>query len=402
MKKRAVVLQSGGSTAVINQSLVGVIEGVKQSKSFSQLYGSHYGIMGVLQDRWSSLASLSSTELQRLKQTPSSALGSCRLKLSRADGVSIVRTLQKKKIDAIFLIGGNDSSETGLLLARTAATLRYPLQVLGIPKTIDNDLCGMDHTPGYGSVAKFMAITTQEATLDTRAMPHSDPIKIIETMGRNSGWIVAAASLGKRKPEDGPHLLYFPERPVSENQFVEDVHAVYRRLGFAVIVISETIRDAKGKRIGAPKKYVQKDQFGHAYVEGTAHHLCNLVESKLHVRARFDKPGTIQRMAMGYISKTDQREAYQCGRHAVRLASQGKTGVMVTIERRSSKPYRVSFGDMPLAKVAGREKPLPDAFIHKSNTAMSEAFRRYALPLIDGDIPKFTFLGPRPMPLKKR
>ena len=389
MKKRAIVFQSGGSTPVINQSLAGVIEEARKSNKFAEVLGARFGILGVVKENFINLGSLSKTSLERLKNSPSSALGSCRYKLSRREVEMIVRKLRKKKIDALFFIGGNDSAETGLALCEASSELKYSFQVIGIPKTIDNDLPGMDHAPGYGSVARFMAIATQEAALDTKAIRFSDPIKIIETMGRNSGWIVAAASLGKKRPEDGPHLLYFPERAFDHAQFLGDVRSVYKRYGFAVIVISETIRNRKGERIGSPKGTISKDQFGHRYVEGAAHSLCNFLESKLKIRARFDKPGTIQRMSIPYISITDRREAYQCGVHAVRSALQGKTGVEIAMKRTSNSPYRITFEAIPLETVAGSEKKLPDEFINGKGNFVTPQFRKYALPLIGESLPDY-------------
>jgi 6-phosphofructokinase 1 len=310
-----------------------------------------------------------------------------------------VRSLARQRIDVLFTIGGNDSAETGLMLSRVGARLPRPggetppLRIIGIPKTIDNDLPGMDHAPGYGSVARFWAIAAGEASLDTRAMRRSDPVKVLETMGRNSGWIVAAASLGKRREADGPHLLYFPERAFELNRFLTDVRGTLRRFGHAVVVISETIRDRFGRRVGSAKRRVRADRFGHPYVEGAAEYLCSAVELKLGIRSRFDKPGTIQRMAMGYVSKIDQLEAYRCGTHAVRLALNQKSGVMVAMERVSDRPYRIRYGSIPLERVAGQEKKLPASFINAEGNFATAAFRRYALPLIGGDLPEHGYLA---------
>ncbi len=390
MKKRAVVFQSGGSTAVINQSLAGVIEEVRRSGKFSKLLGARFGVAGILNCDFVDLTGIMNSRSRArhtsplLLSTPSSALGTCRLKLDSAGVGRILMNLKQEKIDTLFIIGGNDSADTGLRLSRT-------IQTIGIPKTIDNDLPGMDHAPGYGSVARFMAIATQEAALDTRAARTSDPIKIIETMGRNSGWIAAAASLGKRSEKDGPHLIYFPERQFDENQFLKDARRIYQKYGWALIVISETIRDKTGRRIGNAKKVVARDKFGHPYVEGAAQYLCSLLESKLKVRARFDKPGTIQRMSMEYISVTDQKEAYQCGVQGVALALQGKTGVIVSMKRISNRPYKISYGFVPMEIIANREKKLPDSFINREGNFVTKAFRDYALPLIGGALPEYQF-----------
>lgn len=385
MKKRALVLQSGGSTAVINQSLAGVIDETNKSGKFEKLFGSRFGILGVLKQDFLNLSKISKHEVTRLKDSPSSALGSARHKLSSADIHQIIQNLKRNKIDILFFIGGNDSADTGLQLLHSCANV----QIIGIPKTIDNDLPGMDHAPGFGSVARFLAIATQEASCDTRAIRFSDPIKIIETMGRNSGWMVAASSLGKQKPEDGPHLLYFPERPFSENQFVKDVTKVYQKYGWAVIVISETIRDKNGKRIGGIKKSVAKDKFGHPYVEGAAQYLCGLIEAKLKVRARFDKPGTIQRMSLPYISEVDQKEAYLCGVHAVWFALQGKSGVEVAMKRISNRPYKIRYVAIPISEVANTEKKLPDSYINKEGNFVTTRFSKYAFPLIGGNLPSY-------------
>jgi len=381
MKKKAIILQSGGSTAVINQSLAGVIYEAKRSKTLSHLYGSRFGILGILKPNWINLLECPPRTLTALGETPSSALGSCRHQLNQRECSQAISTLKRRGVETIFIIGGNDSAQTGLKLARQARVKREKLQVIGIPKTIDNDLPGMDHAPGYGSVARFFAQTVQEAALDTRAIRYSDPVKIIETMGRDSGWITASAALGRKKYEDGPHLLYFPERPFHLSKFLQDVKRVYKRFGFAVIVISETIRDHHGKRIGSPASVVAKDQFGHAYVEGTAQYLCHFLESKMGVRARFDKPGTIQRMAMAYISKVDQKEAFGCGVHAVRLMRRSESGVMVAMKRFSNKPYRIQYDMVSLEQVAGHEKALPANFINRAGNDVTDAFKRYALPL---------------------
>jgi len=400
MKRRAIVLQSGGSTAVINQSLAGVIDAVRKSGRFFRLDGSKHGILGVLNNQLIPLLSLKPSAISQIRNSPSSALGSCRKKISPDEAEKIVRVLRQKKIDVLFLIGGNDSAETGLLLSNVGTRHAVSLQIIGIPKTIDNDLPGMDHAPGFGSVARFMAIATQEAALDTRAAKLTDPIKIIETMGRNSGWIVAASALLKKNPEDGPHLLCFPERAFHAKKFVTDVKKIYKRFGYAVIVISETIRDAKGNRIGSGNKVFARDQFGHPYIEGAEQVLAGMIQAELKVRVRFDKPGTIQRMSLPYGSKVDQKEAYGCGIHAVRLALTGQSGVMVAMERFTRRDtacrvptYRIRYGAIPLKAVAGQEKKMPAEFINREGNFVTPAFRRYALPLIGNGLPQYAFLA---------
>ncbi|MBU1863681.1 MAG: 6-phosphofructokinase [Candidatus Omnitrophica bacterium] len=387
-KGNLLVGQAGGCTAVINQSLVGIIETAKKSHAVEHVIGMRNGILGVLRETFFSLDTFDKKTLMLLKNTPSSALGSCRYKLKNKDYKAVLASLKKQNVHYLLLIGGNDTAQTCLQIAYYAREKGYPLSVVAVPKTIDNDLPCMDHTPGYGSAATFVACATQEAGKDTEAMKDVDPVKIIEVMGRNSGWLVAAAALGKRCEEDAPHLLYFPERPFDENRFLDDVKKVYDRIGYVVVVVSETIRDAQKSRIGAKKSGIIADLFGHQYVEGTAVKLCQLVEKKLKLRARFDKPGTIQRMSMNYISPTDRREAYMVGEEAVRLAVKGTSGIMVTLERILQKPYRCRVGSVKIEKIAGVEKYLPNYFINRKGNFVTKAFYDYALPLV-GELPTF-------------
>jgi len=380
--------QSGGCTAVINQSLLGIIETARTQRAIGNVWGMRNGILGVLNNKYVDLSRLNSKERVQLGQTPSSALGSCRHKMSDTDCNLIVAKMKKKNIRYFLLIGGNDTAQTSKRIAEHARAQHYEINVIAVPKTIDNDLPCMDHTPGNGSAAQFIASTTQEAGLDTEAMKYVDPIKIIEVMGRNSGWLVAAAALAKRSKYDAPHLVYFPERAFRVDEFVTDVTRVYKQIGYAVIIISETIRDHKNRRIGERTTGINKDSFGHKYVEGTAARLCEIAENALGVRARFDKPGTIARMSMAYISAVDQREAYAVGKKAVQLAVNGESEVMVTLKRSSKKPYRCTTGMVSVDRVAGVEKYLPSNFINTRGNFVTKAFLDYARPLT-GPLPTF-------------
>ena len=264
--------------------------------------------------------------------------------------------------------------------------------MIHIPKTIDNDLMETDHCPGYGSVARFAAISTQEAALDTKAMKNVDPVKIIELMGRNSGWIVAASALLKKSPADAPHILLIPEVPFNETAFLKRTEAVLQSVGYCIIVISETIRDHGGNRIGRKTEGITTDPFGHKYVEGTAARLAAILERHLGVRARFDKPGTIQRMSMGYISKADQQEAYQAGAHAVKWALKGMSRVMVGFKRKSAGKYAIGYEPVSLEKIPNRERYLPQEFFDAAKTMIRPAFAEYALPLLGKNLPEFASL----------
>ncbi len=387
-KGNLLVGQSGGCTAVINQTLAGVIESAGRYKSIGRVFGMRSGIIGLMHNSFIDLSSLNKKMIDKLKQTPSSALGSCRYKINDKESELILGHLRKNNIRYLLLIGGNDTAQTSLRIARYANKKGYELYSIALPKTIDNDLPCMDHTPGYGSAATFIACATQEAGRDTEAMKYVDPVKIIEVMGRNSGWLVAASALGKQSASDAPHLLCFPERPFTERKFLNEVRQIYDRIGYVVIVVSETIRNKQSRRIGERKTGIVKDSFGHQYVEGAAQKLCQLIERKVGIRARFDKPGTIQRMSMRYVSPVDQREAYMVGEKGVRLAISGKSGIMVTLNRASSKPYRSKTGYVGIEKIAGTERDLPDKFINKQGNFVTKSFFDYAHPLV-GKLPSF-------------
>ncbi|MFH0985569.1 MAG: diphosphate--fructose-6-phosphate 1-phosphotransferase [Candidatus Omnitrophota bacterium] len=389
LKGKAVVAQSGGCTAVINQSLAGVVKAAKACSAITEIFGSRNGIEGILNSSFVNLGIESLEQMRLVAESPSAALGSSRYKLKPGDDHKIVAALRKHHIRYVFLIGGNDTANTSLQIARAAEKDRYELRVIHIPKTIDNDLIETDHCPGYGSVARFAAITTQEAALDTQAMKNVDPVKIIELMGRNSGWIVAASALLKRSPEDAPHLLLIPEVPFDETSFIKRTEAILQSVGYCIIVISETIRDYQGNRIGRKTEGIKADPFGHKYVEGTAARLAAILEKNLGVRARFDKPGTIQRMSMAYISKTDQKEAYQAGVQAVKWAVRGMTRVMVGFDRKQGEKYGIIYKPVSLEKIPSRERDLPEEFFDKKKGMITQAFVEYALPLLGSKPPNF-------------
>lgn len=381
--------QSGGCTAVINQSLVGVVTTIRESKIFGGVLGSRHGIEGILNHSFIDLQGLPQSFLNTIANSPSAALGSSRYKLRENDAERAVQNLKKNNIRYVFLIGGNDTANTSLEIAKAAERARYDLNILHIPKTIDNDLVGTDHCPGYGSVARFAAVTTQEAALDTKAMQRVDPVKIIELMGRNSGWIVAASALMKRSPADAPHILLVPEAAFHEEAFVRQVEGILTTVGYCIVVISETIRDARGDRLGSKTEGVTADPFGHKYVEGTAARLAAIIEKNLGVRARFDKPGTIQRMSMAYISKVDQQEAFQAGVQAVKWAIEGKSRMMVGFQRRAEPDYAIEYRPVPLGKVPNNERYLPETFFDWRKFMVEPAFLAYALPLLGGNLPTF-------------
>lgn len=392
LEGKAVIGQSGGCTAVINQSLAGIVAEARRHPQITTLLGARHGIEGILSGSFVDLSAKPSQLIRAIADSPSAALGSSRYKLKAGDDQKIVSGLRKNNIRFVFLTGGNDTANTSLRIAKAAEKARYELSVIHIPKTIDNDLVETDHCPGYGSVARFAAITTQEAALDTKAMKNVDPVKIIELMGRNSGWIVAASALLKKSPADAPHILLIPEVPFDETAFVRKTEAVLQSVGYCIIVISETIRDYGGNRIGRKTEGVITDPFGHKYVEGTSARLASIIEKELKVRARFDKPGTIQRMSMAYISETDQKEAFQAGVHAVKWALRGMSEVMVGLKRKPGMKYAIEYQPVSLEKIPNCERDLPEEFFDRKKAMITPAFSKYALPLIGGNLPEFASL----------
>lgn len=282
--------------------------------------------------------------------------------------------------------------DTAHKVAQLAAERNYDLHVMGVPKTVDNDLMVTDHCPGYGSVARFNAIAVRDSGLDTEAIYTTDTVKIIETMGRDTGWITASTALGKDGPDNAPHLIYLPERPFVSGKFLEDVKSVYDRLGRVVICVCEGLKDEKGEFVKASTKKIDTDKFGHSQLGGVADYLVNLISENLNLKARYDKPGTIQRVSMTCASQTDLEEAYRVGQIAILKAVDGETDKMVTLVRKGSDPYECETGLVELEKVALRTKKVPNQFISKDSNFVSKEFLEYAKPLIGGPLPEYAHL----------
>jgi 6-phosphofructokinase 1 len=384
-KGRLLVGQSGGCTAVINASLAGVVQAALGEERVGDVLGMRHGIEGLLRRELLDLRAEPAGMWDAIRRTPSAALGSARYKLQEGDIERILSLLRELDVRYFIYIGGNDSADTAHRVSRAAAHAGYELHAVAVPKTIDNDLPHTDHSPGYGSIARFVSTVTQEIGLDTEAMRRVDPVKILEVMGRDAGWVAASSALGKRRPSDAPHLVYVPERPLSRERFLCDVEACHQEHGYVVAVVTETVRDETGESIARTDPVFSRDAFGHRYLTGAASYLCDLVARELGLRARFDKPGTIQRMSMAMASEVDLDEAYMVGRHAVRCAVAGEDDKMVTIERVSDRPYEARPGLVPLDQVANRQKLLPDAYIDAGGNHVTEAYKEYALPLIGGE-----------------
>jgi 6-phosphofructokinase 1 len=319
-------------------------------------------------------------------RSPAAALGTGRRQLSEADLHQSLRVIRRAGAAYLILIGGNDSADTSARLSAAAAASGAALTVVGVPKTIDNDLPEMDHTPGYPSVARYVAMATRDTAADARSTAGIDPVVILEVMGRNSGWIAAAASLARRGPGDAPHLIYTPERPLSAGQLLADVKACHQANGHVVIVVTETVRDERGQPwASAP----EMDAFGHPRLVGAAERLCALVRGELGLRARFNKPGTLQRSSSVCASELDRREAYAVGAAAVQAALQVQGGQMVTLLRLPGEPYRSFTALAPLEAIANRERHMPDAYLAAAGNDVTPAFVEYLRPLLGGRVPAY-------------
>jgi ATP-dependent phosphofructokinase / diphosphate-dependent phosphofructokinase len=392
LKGNLLVGQSGGPTAVINSSLAGVIEEAMQHAEIGDIYGAVHGIEGVLKEELADLRAESKDSIAALKRSPSAALGSCRHKLKDADYEKILKILEAHNIRYFCYIGGNDSADTTHKIWQLAESSGYELRAMGIPKTVDNDLGFTDHCPGYGSVARFNAISTMEAGRDTEAIGLVDNVKIIETMGRNAGWITASCALARREECEAPHLIYLPERVFDMGRFLQDVKQVFGKWGYCLVAVCEGLRDATGELVSASSRSIDTDAFGHKQLGGVADVLCAAIAENLKIKARFDKPGTIQRMSMPNASSVDLQEAYLVGQMAVRHAGEGLSGQMVTLVREPGAVYKCTTGLAALKDVANAERPMPDEFINAAGNHVTQAFFDYALPLVGGPLPQYARL----------
>ena len=393
MKGNVLIAQSGGPTPVINSSCYGIIkEAYKHREAIGKIYGALNGILGVLNEEMIDLEKEDATMIELLKRTPSSALGSCRYKLTEKDYNRLLEVIVAHNIRYCFFIGGNDTMDTANKVDKLEKEHNYELRVIGVPKTIDNDLMGTDHCPGYPSVARWLAIAVRDAGLDTKAIYTADTVKVIETMGHNSGWLTAATALARDEPGDPPHLIYLPERPFDEDIFLSDVKRVYDQLGYVVITVCEGLKGKDGRTIVESRRKLNVDSFGHAQRGGIADYFCNMIDDKLGIKARSDKPGTIQRVSMMCASEVDLEEACEVGKVAVELALQGKSGFMITLERPLGKKYKCTTGRIKLEGVANLTRMVPDEFMNKDGNDVTEEFIEWARPLIRPGLPEYARL----------
>ena len=384
---KILVAQGGGPTAVINQSLVGVVLEARRHHQVQRVYGARHGVRGIVNEDFVDLTQETSDNLERVAATPSSALGSTRDKPDAKYCRAILEVLRSHEIGHFFYIGGNDSSDTVRIVSEEARLAAYPLRCIHIPKTIDNDLVGNDHTPGFPSAARFVAQAFAGVNLDNAALPG---VYVGVVMGRHAGFLTAASALGRKFPDDGPHLIYLPERTFVLEQFLADVKATHARYGRCVVAVSEGIHDAAGVPIlSLLSKELERDAHGNVQLSGTgalADLLCEEIKAKLGIkRVRGDTFGYLQRSFIGCVSDVDQREAREVGEKAVQFALWGKTDGSVAIKRTGD--YAVDYELLPLEAVAGKTRVMEDDFITANGTGVTESFRMYLRPLLGSGMP---------------
>lgn len=392
MKKNVIVGQSGGPTAVINASLYGVVyEALNREDVFGTVYGMVNGIEGFLNGKVMDMEPLEqSGELELIRTTPGSYLGSCRYKLPEDLNDEVYPKLFEKfaeyGIGYFFYIGGNDSMDTVSKLSRYAEKVASDIQFMGIPKTIDNDLVMTDHTPGYGSAAKYVASTVREISLDASVYDNKKSVTIVEIMGRNAGWLTAASALARKYEGDNPVLIYLPETAFDPERFIEDAAKAMEKVSNIVVCVSEGIHDGKGTFICELASDVGVDTFGHKMLTGSGKYLENLVKEKLGVKVRSIELNVSQRCSSSMLSGTDLKEAVASGAYGVKCAAEGATGKMIAFKRLPGEDYRIDYVAEDVNLICNQEKTVPLEWITEDGSDIGKEFIDYAFPLIQGEV----------------
>jgi 6-phosphofructokinase 1 len=393
LKGNAIIGQSGGPTSVINASLAGAIEAAAGFECIENFLGMRYGVEGLMQENIINLGAQAKETIEGLKTTPSSSLGSCRHKLQDEDLPRVLEVLKKYNIRFVFLIGGNDTMDSIHRIEEYAAANNYELRGIGIPKTVDNDLFGTDHTPGYASAAKYMALSIKQAGMLARDMKRVDQFVVFQCIGREAGWLPAATALAKTCPSDAPHIICFPERSFDKDKFLADVKKCYEEHGYVSVVCGEGITYADGTPVSASqtKDKFNNVEFGAMGGTSAAISLHKMIADEFGFRGEFQITESLPMCAQDRAVQTDIDEACMCGRKAVELAAGGSTGLMVTLERESGLEYKSTTSTAPLKDVAVRAKPMPDEFINDEGNFITEKFIEYAKPLV-GEMPEYVRL----------
>ena len=388
-RKNILYAQSGGVTPVINASACGVIETARANRQrIGKVYAGKDGIIGVLREELIDTSRETKADIAALKHTPGGAFGSCRYKLksleeSQRQYERLIEVFKAHNIGYFFYNGGGDSADTAHKVSQIGSRMGFPVQCIGIPKTVDNDLPITDNCPGFGTVAKYVAVSIMEASLDVASMASSSTkVFVLEVMGRHAGWIAAAGGLAQRGPDDPPHVILFPEVPFDQKAFLAKVDRSVKTHGYCSIVVSEGVRDKQGKFMSDAGT---RDAFGHAQLGGVAPVIANLVKDKLGYKYHWAVSDYLQRSARHIASLTDLEQAYAVGRAAVEFALAGKSGVMPVIKRVSNRPYRWEIGEASLGRVANREKMMPKRFITSDGFGITQTARTYLQPLIRGE-----------------
>jgi 6-phosphofructokinase 1 len=388
-KKNAFYAQSGGVTSVLNATASGVIEAARKHRSkIDKVYAGKNGIIGALTEDLIDTSKETAAAIRALKHTPAGAFGSCRYKLksfdeNKAEYERLMEVFRAHNIGYFFYNGGGDSQDTAHKVSELSRRMDYPITCIGIPKTVDNDLAITDNCPGFGSVAKYVAVSIKEASFDVLSMAKtSTKVFVLEVMGRHAGWIAAAGGLAAEKKGDAPHIILFPEIPFNKKVFLKQVETAVTKYDYCAIVVSEGVKDKAGNFLSESGL---KDAFGHAQLGGVAPVIANLVKSELGYKYHWAVSDYLQRSARHISSKTDVDQAYALGKAAVEFAIKGKNDVMPIIIRTSSNPYRWKIGETPLSRVANIEKKLPRNYITKDGFGITPRCRNYLLPLIKGE-----------------
>jgi 6-phosphofructokinase 1 len=393
LKGNLLVGQSGGSTSVINGSLAGVMDEAAKHDCVRGIYGMRFGIEGFMEEKIVDLREQPPGTTEALRRTPGSALGSSRHKLRDQDLAPILALLKKYDIRRLLLIGGNDTMDTIHRLEAYARENGWEMHGVGVPKTVDNDLFGTDHTPGFATAARNVAISVMQSGIIARDMERVDPILVQQFIGRDAGWLSAAAALARRQEGDAPHLIYLPEVPFSWERFRADVRRVYKKYGWVSIVNGEGVADENGKPVSYGTAAEVRDKFGNVEFGSTggvsaARELFLAATKELGLRGEYQQPESLPLCGADRPAPYDAAEAYESGRQAVRLTIEGRGGVMVTIVRESSTPYRAGFGTIPLKEVAIKNRRMPREMINVEGNDVTQAFLDYARPLV-GDLPQY-------------
>lgn len=391
MKDNCIVAQSGGPTVAINASLAGVIDGVKKSNKFTRVYGAIHGIQGVLDNNFIDLSLMALSKfplVNTLELSPAMYLGSCRYKLPDFEVDSkpyeiIFDRFEEYQVAAFFYIGGNDSMDTVDKLSKYANKIGSDVKIVGIPKTIDNDLCHTDHTPGFGSAAKYVASTILEIAHDTYIY-QIPSVVIVEIMGRDAGWLTAASCLARNDYSPAPHLIYLPEVDFDEDQFIDDIKNVLKTSRCVIVAVSEGIHDKDGNYISASSAVA--DKFGHAQLSGTGKALESLVKDRMDIKVRSIELNVLQRCAAHISSRTDINESFALGQAAVKYAAEGMTAVMSTIKRVSNDPYQWIIEPENVSLIANQAKTIPLEWITPEKNDVTPEMEAYLRPLIIGEV----------------